>query len=94
MPFQLSSQLHSGFFHPVLRKWQENDVRVLSRESLIYPVFICDSPDVIEDIPSMPNQKRYGVNRIKESFAPLVHAGLKTVLIFGVTSGDHKVLAF
>lgn len=90
MPFELSSLLHSGYFHPVLRKWQEVESRVLCKESLVYPVFICDDADAIEVIPTMPGQKRYGVNRIKEEFAPLVAAGLKTVLIFGVPSSAKK----
>ena len=82
MTFSVSSLLHSGFQHPVTRAWQENNK--LTRESLIFPVFIHDLPDVMEEISAMPGQYRYGVNTIKDVFTPLVENGLRTVLIFGV----------
>lgn len=34
-----SKQLHSGIFHPTLRKWQERDVEILP-ENLMYPLFL------------------------------------------------------
>lgn len=83
MTFNISSLLHSGFQHPVTRSWQL-DERKLSKESLVFPVFIHDLDDAMEEIPAMPGQYRYGINTIKDVFGPLVEDGLKTVLIFGV----------
>ena len=52
-----------------------------------------DSPDTVEDIGSLPEQCRYGVNRLEEAVRPLVENGLKTVLIFGVVTKLDKVCA-
>lgn len=82
----ITSLLQSGYHHPLLRKWQATELKSLSKDALIYPVFIHDKPDTIEPILSMPNQSRYGVNTIVKVFKPLVCAGLKSILIFGVTS--------
>ena len=59
MTFALSSILHSGYSHRVLRHWQATHARHLCKEALMYPVFICDSPDAIEEIGAMPGQKRW-----------------------------------
>lgn len=83
MTFSISSLLHSGFQHPVTRSWQRNECK-LTNDSLVFPVFIHDLDDVMEEIPAMPGQYRYGIKTIKEVFTPLVENGLRTVLIFGV----------
>ena len=51
---------------------------------LIYPLFITDNPDEETSIPSLPNQSRRGVNRIVPLLTPLVHKGLRSVILFGV----------
>jgi porphobilinogen synthase len=51
---------------------------------LIYPVFITDNPDEETSIPSLPNQKRIGLNRLVPFLTPLVAKGLKSVMLFGV----------
>ncbi|KFV64552.1 Delta-aminolevulinic acid dehydratase, partial [Dryobates pubescens] len=82
--------LHSGYFHPVLRSWQCTTT-AFDASNLIYPIFVTDSPDAVEPIPSLPGQARYGVNRLEEMLSPLVGDGLKCVLIFGVPSKVPKV---
>ncbi|KAE8582088.1 hypothetical protein XENTR_v10019940 [Xenopus tropicalis] len=82
---QVSSILHSGYFHPVLRAWQCSATS-LDANNLMYPIFITDNPDAIEEIPSLPGQARYGVNQLEGLLRPLVDNGLKCVLIFGVPS--------
>ncbi|OCT65198.1 hypothetical protein XELAEV_18041436mg [Xenopus laevis] len=82
---QVDSILHSGYFHPVLRAWQSTATS-LDANNLMYPIFITDNPDAIEDIPSLPGQARYGVNQLEGLLRPLVDNGLKCVLIFGVPS--------
>ncbi|KAJ3214412.1 hypothetical protein HDU67_001699 [Dinochytrium kinnereticum] len=82
--------LHSGYHHATLRRWQSNEGRVLTKSSLIFPIFISDHDDVKEEITTMPGQFRYGVNTLKASFEPLVKKGLKCVLIFGVPSIKQK----
>lgn len=51
---------------------------------LIYPLFVTDRPDEEESIPSLPNQKRIGVNCIVPYLTPLIQKGLKSVILFGV----------
>jgi porphobilinogen synthase len=57
---------------------------VITPANLVYPVFITDDEDVVEEIPSMPEQARYGVNRVAESLQPVINKGLKAILLFGV----------
>ncbi|KAK6470994.1 delta-aminolevulinic acid dehydratase-like isoform X1 [Huso huso] len=83
------SVLHSGYFHPTLRAWQTCSTS-FSASSLIYPIFITDSPDAVEPIASLPGQARYGINKLEGMLRPLVDDGLKCVLIFGVPANLPK----
>ncbi|KAL2919329.1 Aminolevulinate dehydratase [Polyrhizophydium stewartii] len=85
-PFEVSSLLHSGYGHPTLRAWQTTagGLGAVTKESLVFPIFVHDKPDVKEEIPTLPGQFRYGINTLKATFEPLVRKGLKTVLVFGV----------
>ena len=49
----LDHVLQGGYFHPLLRSWQETEATVLP-ETLVYPVFVTDNPDAEEEIPSLP----------------------------------------
>ena len=51
---------------------------------LIYPLFVSDQPDEETLIPSLPDQHRRGINRLIPHLAPLVHKGLRSVILFGV----------
>lgn len=81
--------LHSGYFHPVMRKWQSMNCEI-GPHNLMYPVFIVDDPDAVQPVVSMPGVSRYGVNRLKEALEPLVKKGLKSVLLFGVAESLQK----
>lgn len=50
----------------------------------IFPLFISDIDDEEQEIPSLPNIVRHGVDRLVDYVAPLVAKGLKSVLLFGV----------
>ncbi|EEH35976.1 delta-aminolevulinic acid dehydratase [Paracoccidioides lutzii Pb01] len=78
----ISSQLHAGYSHPLNRAWQAE--RQLTKSMLIYPLFITDNPDEETPIPSLPNQRRHGINRIVPLLTPLVQKGLRSVILFGV----------
>jgi len=80
--------LHSGYFHPILREWQQCNTNI-SETNLMYPIFITYNPDGEEEIGSMPGVKRWGLNTIASHLKPLVDLGLKSILIFGVP--DDKV---
>lgn len=56
-------------------------------------LFVCfrDDDDAVEEITSMPEQYRFGVNRVVDELRPIVNRGLRAVLLFGVPSKLPKV---
>lgn len=79
---KISSILAGGYNHPLLREWQNE--RQLSKNMLIFPLFISDQPDDEVSIESLPNIKRFGTNKIVKYLEPLVKKGLRSVILFGV----------
>ena len=47
----------------------------ISADSLIYPMFVMDGENAVEEIPSMTNQYRYTVDRMDEELERLLDAG-------------------
>ncbi|ORY79898.1 hypothetical protein BCR37DRAFT_77145 [Protomyces lactucae-debilis] len=78
----ISSILHGGYHTPLTRQWQAE--RTLTKEAFMYPIFITDNPDDEVAISSLPNQKRWGINKIVPFLKPLVQKGLRSVIVFGV----------
>lgn len=56
-------------------------MRILSSHE---SVFITDEPDAKITLGNLPNQYRWGVNRLEEFLRPLVDRGLQSVILFGV----------
>jgi porphobilinogen synthase len=56
--------------------------------SLIYPMFVMDGEDRVEEISALPGQYRYTVDRMDEAFARLLSAGVQHVMLFGIPA--HK----
>ncbi|CAR22460.1 porphobilinogen synthase HEM2 [Lachancea thermotolerans CBS 6340] len=81
-PTEISSILAGGYNHPLLREWQNE--RQLTKNMFIFPLFISDDADEETPIDSLPNIKRFGVNRLAQYLAPLIEKGLKAVILFGV----------
>lgn len=84
-----SSILQGGYHHPTARKWQAK--RQLTKSMFMYPIFITDDPDASVDIPTLPGQRRWGVNKLEGFLAPLVKKGLESVILFGVPLSCAKV---
>ncbi|KPV77807.1 uncharacterized protein RHOBADRAFT_33998 [Rhodotorula graminis WP1] len=80
--------LAGGYHHPLLRSLQAE--RHLTKDMLMYPIFITDEPDAVVDIKSLPGQKRWGINKLEAFLAPLVQKGLRSVILFGVPLHMHK----
>ena len=57
----------------------------------MYPIFITDDPEASVEIPSLPGQRRWGVNRLEGFLRPLVNKGLESVILFGVPLNCNKV---
>ncbi|XP_015596742.1 delta-aminolevulinic acid dehydratase [Cephus cinctus] len=81
--------LHSGIFHPLLRKWQSPNVEITAN-NLMYPIFVLDDPNGKDPIDSMPGVHRYGINQIKILLEPLIAKGLQSILLFGVPNKLEK----
>lgn len=79
-----SSQLHAGYFHQLTRELQAPQLR---KSLFMYPLFITDIADAEVDLPSMPAQKRWGLNKLEGFLAPLVQKGLRSVILFGIPEG-------
>ncbi|KAH9816080.1 delta-aminolevulinic acid dehydratase [Melampsora americana] len=77
-----SSILQGGYAHPFTRSLQAE--RSLTKEMLMYPIFITDDPNAEIPIKALPNQKRWGINKLEEFLTPLIKKGLKSIIIFGV----------
>ncbi len=66
----------------VLRK-MVRETRI-SRESLVYPMFVMDGADKVEEIASLPGQYRYTVDRMGEEISRLESVGINKVMLFGI----------
>ena len=60
----------------------------LSPSMFVYPVFIRDGHNIIEDIPAMPGQKRYSPDTLPMILERAVKSGIGGVLFFGIP--EHK----
>merc|ERR1712093_924557 len=78
----VSSVLQGGYAHPLTRELQAE--RQLTKNMLMYPIFITDEEDAETVISSLPGQKRWGINKLKGFLEPLVKKGLRSVILFGV----------
>ena len=56
----------------------------VDKSSLIYPMFFTDGADSAEEIPSMPGQYRWTVDRAEEALESVLEAGVGSVLLFGI----------
>ena len=56
----------------------------VDKASLIYPMFVMDGENKVEEIPSMPGQFRYTVDRMGEELERLIAAGVSSVMLFGI----------
>lgn len=60
----------------------------LASEMLIYPVFIKEGRNIVEDIPAMPGQKRWSPDKVSELLESVANLKIGGILFFGVP--EHK----
>lgn len=60
----------------------------MDKSSLIYPMFVEEGENKKEEIPSMPGQYRWSLDRMPEKLEELMKAGVTSVMLFGIP--DHK----
>lgn len=56
----------------------------MDKSSLIYPLFVREGTNLEEEIPSMPGQYRYTLDRLPYKLEELSNAGVGSVLLFGI----------
>ena len=59
--------------------------------SLIYPMFVMDGSDSVEEISALPGQFRYTVDRMDEKLERLSLAGVNSVMLFGIPAEKDSV---
>lgn len=74
---RLNSNIREVFAETALRK-----------EDLIYPIFVKDGVNELEEIKSLKGQKQYTVDRLDEVIKELKDLGIRSVILFGVP--EHK----
>ncbi|POP33343.1 porphobilinogen synthase [Lactonifactor longoviformis] len=60
----------------------------IDKSSLIYPLFVIDGENIEEEIPSMPGQYRFSVDRLPYELERLTKAGVENLMLFGIPA--HK----
>ena len=60
----------------------------VDKASLIYPMFVIEGKDRVEEIAAMPGQYRYTVDRMGEELDRLAQAGVSSIMLFGIP--EHK----
>ena len=63
----------------------------MDKASLIYPLFVMDGENRVEEIPSMPGQFRYTVDRVPQELDRLCQAGVSSVLLFGIPEKKDEI---
>ncbi len=59
--------------------------------SLIYPMFVMDGENKVEEIESLPGQNRYTIDRMGEELERLLQAGVTNVMFFGIPEVKDEV---
>ncbi len=60
----------------------------MDKSSLVYPMFVRSGENIKEEIPTMPGQFRYSVDRMPELLNEMADAGVGSVMLFGIP--EHK----
>lgn len=56
----------------------------VDKSALIYPIFVKDGTGIQEEIPSMPGQYRYSVDRLPYGLEEIARSGVSSVMLFGI----------
>ena len=63
----------------------------ISPDTLIYPIFFQEGENIREEIPSMPGQFRWSLDRADEILQQVADSGVKSVLLFGIPAQKDAV---
>ncbi len=64
-------------------------------EDLIYPIFVCDGNNKINEIKSMPGQFQYSVDKLQDILDRIISSKIKSIILFGVPDkkDEHGLVA-
>lgn len=60
----------------------------ISKDALIYPMFIEEGENIVKEIEAMPGQYRYSIDTMVPALKEVVKSGVRSVMFFGVPA--HK----
>lgn len=63
----------------------------MDKSSLIYPMFVTEGSQIKEEIPSMPGQYRYSIDRMNDKLEELLNAGVDKIMLFGIPDKKDEV---
>lgn len=63
----------------------------VDKSSLIYPLFVKEGENIKEEIPTMPGQYRYSLDRLPQALEELKDAGVDKVMFFGIPDVKDEV---
>lgn len=63
----------------------------MDKSSLIYPLFVEEGKNIIEEIPSMDGQFRYSVDKLPYAIEPLLESGVDKIILFGIPKEKDEV---
>ncbi|MBZ4666727.1 porphobilinogen synthase [Mahella sp.] len=63
----------------------------ISKKALIYPLFVKEGSNLIEDIPSLEGQKRCSPDQLPRLVEPIIKAGIGSILLFGLPKEKDEV---
>ncbi len=63
----------------------------MDKSTLVYPMFVMEGTGKKEEIPSMPGQYRYTIDRMEEKLSELLRAGVQSVMLFGIPGQKDEV---
>ncbi len=80
------------------RRLRSNDlIRSLVRETrltlddLVYPMFVVDGSNTVEEVPSMPGVYRYSPDKIVDAIKEVRDTGIKAIILFGIPAKKDSV---
>ena len=63
----------------------------MDKSSLLYPMFVREGINVEEEIPSMPGQYRYSIDRFLFALNQVLESGVDKVMLFGIPNKKDEV---
>ena len=57
---------------------------ILQTDDLMYPIFVVHGNDIKKEIPSMPEQYHWSIDRLEELVNKIKQAKIKSIMLFGV----------